>query len=201
MIIEPGLHPIHSRAVRVVRTLFIMWLCEQINEPHWLWHLIIIFSASWRTAERPPCFPPVPPRRHGWLSLSIVAAIVMALSRYHLFERAYRKIPVQFANAWWDATCSEALPRICRSRCHVRRHVSPYSLVASDVPQFSLRLRSRWPQQFANMFRPHDWRYICCMLCSSSFSLFSTPSLQRKMTRKHEKQGGSLREFVRDRHG
>jgi len=166
IIIEPGLAFRFVTVLSVTSgTIFIMWLGEQITE-RGIGNGISLIIFAGIVAGLPDAltmlFRQFRRGDMGVLSLSIVAALVIGvIAVITFFERAYRKIPVQYAKRVVGRRLYGGASSHLPLKVNMSGVIPP--IFASSLLMFPAQIASftdnRWLQQFANMFRPNDWGY------------------------------------------
>lgn len=202
MIINPGWTFRFITVLSVTSgTIFIMWLGEQITE-RGIGNGISLIIFSGIVAELPDAltmlFRQFRRGDIGVLSLSIITALVIGvIAVITFFERAYRKIPVQYAKRVVGRRLYGGASSHLPLKVNMSGVIPP--IFASSLLMFPAQIASftdsRWLQQFANMFRPTDWRYnVLYVVLIVFFAFFYTAVTfnPKDVADNMKKQGGFI---------
>ncbi len=166
MVINPG---IAFRIMTILSvtsgTIFIMWLGEQITE-RGIGNGISLIIFAGIVADMPDALTVLYRQFQrgdiGVLNVAIIGAIAVGvIAVITFFERAYRKIPVQYAKR----VVGRRLYGGASSHLPLKVNMAGVipAIFASSMLMFPAQIASftdnRWLQQFTSIFQPSDWRY------------------------------------------
>jgi len=202
MVIDPGLGFRLITMLSVTSgTIFIMWLGEQITE-RGIGNGISLIIFAGIVADLPDALTVLYRQFKrgdmGVLNLAIIASIVVGVIAVITFcERAYRKIPVQYAKRVVGRRLYGGASSHLPLKLNMAGVIPP--IFASSLLMFPAQIssftESRWLQQFSSIFQPTDWRYnLIYVMLIIFFAFFYTAVTfnPKDVADNMKKQGGFI---------
>ena len=147
-------------------TAFLMWLGEQITE-HGIGNGISLIIFAGIVADMPDgitqLFTLKAMGDFDLFNLLVLTAIVIGtIAAICYFERAHRRIPVQYTKRMVGRKMYGGTQTHLPLKINVSGVIPP--IFASSILMFPAQIANMvdtpWMQSFANALRPHDWRYL-----------------------------------------